>query len=123
MSVITPLVSPLVRITDDAASDAVAADAPRDWFGLVPTLAMQNPAIELDHSAGAPGHTLCHARPEGKPHGAGRRNRQGLRPGHPGGKSSRSGSVVQGIRLPTSSSPAAQPAISPAVSAIARTRG
>ena len=40
-----------------------------------------------------------------------------------GGNSVRIGSVVSGIRLPASSSPAAQPAISPTVSAIARTRG
>ena len=39
------------------------------------------------------------------------------------GTSSPSGSLVQGMRLETSSSPAAQPAIMPTVSAMARTRG
>lgn len=39
------------------------------------------------------------------------------------GSSVRIGSLVNGIRLPARSSPAAQPAIRPTVSAIARTRG
>ena len=42
---------------------------------------------------------------------------------HGAGKSSRIGSLAQGIRLEASTSPAAQPAMMPAVSAIARTRG
>ncbi len=40
-----------------------------------------------------------------------------------GGKSIRIGSVVSGIRLDASTSPAAQPAIMPTVSASDRTRG
>ena len=42
---------------------------------------------------------------------------------HGGGNSIRIGSVVSGIRLDASTSPAAQPAIMPTVSASDRTRG
>ena len=47
----------------------------------------------------------------------------GVRHGGRYGQSMPSGSLVQGMRVEASTSPAAQPAMMPAVSAIARTRG